>query len=210
MSDEEKVTVEEEKPEFDDSREPIESIEKTVEELKRKIQELSETAAEKEKEEDPSIPDFIAPAAEKAEEVKETLSESVENIKEKTAETVKNNPDLAKTLDFIRANVIKAADATRDAFTKIASDPKVQEVGEKTQEAVKNAGDAISEAAKPIVQNIDEFMNKPEVQEKIADIRTAAADTIDRAKEAVENILHQGEEAPKEDADSKDETKDNE
>ncbi len=220
MSEENKNIPEENKPAFDDSVEPIESIEKTVEELKRKIQELSEkNAAEPEAkpaetpeevpasaEKDPGTPEFTAPKPEeKAEEVKETaariLNDSIETIKEKT-EQVMNHPDMQKTLDFIRSNAVKAVTAARAKLDEISADPKVQEVSRKTAETFKSAADTIGDAVKPVVQNVDTFMNKPEVQEKLADLRTAAAEVTDKAVDTVKDLLNIDEEDTEEKDDS--------
>ena len=196
MSEENKNVPEDNKPVFDDSVEPIESIEKTVEELKRKIQELSEknaAEAEVKPEEDPGIPEFAEPEVrEEPEEAKDTaanlLNDSIETIKEKT-EQVMSSPDLQKTLDFIRSNAVKAVSAARTKLDEISADPKVQEVSRKTAETFKNAADTIGEAVKPVVQNVDAFMNKPEVQEKLADLRTAAAEVTDKAVDTVKDLL---------------------
>lgn len=196
MSEENRNTPEENRPVFDDSVDPIESIEKTVEELKRKIQELSEkNAAEPEEKpaEDPGTPEFTEPEpAEKAEEAKDTaakiLNDSIETIKEKTEQVI-SHPDMQKTLDFIRTNAVKAVTAARTKLDEFSADPKVQEVSRKTAEAFKNASDTIGDAVKPVVQNVDAFMNKPEVQEKLADLRTAAAEVTDRAVDTVKDLL---------------------
>lgn len=216
MSEENRNTPEENRPAFDDSVEPIESIEKTVEELKRKIQELSEkNAAEPEEkpeekaEEDPGTPEFTEPEPEeKAEEAKDTaariLNDSIETIKEKTGQVI-NHPDMQKTLDFIRTNAVKAVTAARTKLDEFSADPKMQEVSRKTAEAFKNASDTIGDAVRPVVQNVDAFMNKPEVQEKLADLRTAAAEVTDKAVDTVRDLLK----ADDEDASgSKEETRD--
>ena len=144
---------------------------------------------------------------EKAEELKDnarqTLDESIDTIKEK-AEEVMNNPDLKKTLDFIRANAVKAVTAAKNKWDEFTADPKVQEVSRKTAETIKGAADSFNEAVKPVVQNVDTFMNKPEVQETIANIRTTAADVTNKVVDTVSDLLNlDDEDTSKSEEDSK-------
>jgi hypothetical protein len=87
-------------------------------------------------------------------------------------------------------NAVKAVTAARTKLDEFSADPKVQEVSRKTAETFKNAADTIGEAVKPVVQNVDAFMNKPEVQEKLADLRTAAAEVTDKAVDTVKDLLN--------------------
>ena len=65
----------------------------------------------------------------------------------------------------------------------------MQEVSRKAAETFKSAADTITDAVKPVVQNVDEFMNKPEVQDTLANIRTTAAEVTDKAVDTVKDLL---------------------
>lgn len=206
---------------FDDDKEPIESIEKTVEDLKRKISELQEKEAEVE------IPDFVAPEKKaKIEEIKnsamDTVKSSINEIKDK-ANGAASNPELQKTIRYIKENAVKAVDVAKVKIDEIKNSPKVKEYADKTVETLKAAGEkagekmqeagkyvdehiddktkenlanaydsasrAVSEGSKKVVTAANEFVNKPEVQEKIVKVRTGANDLLEKGSEAVKNLF---------------------
>ena len=129
----------------------------------------------------------------------------VKEVSEKTAESFKN-----------------ASAAVKEKIGSIAADPKVKEVSEKTNEAfkhlsgsikdtfngaknseagvkaaetLKEAGAKISEETKNLVKSADEFVNKPEVQEKIAAAKTGIAAFAGKAKNAITGLFKKAEDA---------------
>lgn len=227
-------TTEEEKKEIDfrDPKEPIDSIEKTVEDLKKKIQELNDQEEEKAKEEEAkddgvNIPSFVSEEQKaRIREIKEstvrTVSDSIDNIREK-AENAKN-PDLARTVEYIKANAVKAIELAKVRIDEVRNDPKVQSAADKagnslkkvsaaaadqakkaadyvdthmdpkTKENLKNAADkagqAVNEGTRKVVSGVNDFVNKPEVQDSIAKAKEKAADLADKGNKAVQNLLN--------------------
>lgn len=230
---EKKETVEEKKEiDFHDPKEPIDSIEKTVEDLKKKIQDLNDQEAEKAKEEEAqddgiNIPSFVSEEQKaRIKEIKEstvkTVSDSIDTIKEKAGNA--KNPDLAKTVEYIKANAVKAVELAKVRIDEVKNDPKIQSVADKagnsikkvssvaadqakkaadyvdnhidpqTKENLKNAADkagkAVNEGTKKVVTGVNDFVNKPEVQDSIAKAKEKAADLADKGNKAVQNILN--------------------
>jgi hypothetical protein len=202
MSEENKnideITEEKKEIDFSDQNEPIDSIEKTVADLKKKIQGLTEGKDEEDDEAEPEIPDFINAEKDQDNEpksVSETVNESIEALR-KNASKVLQNPELQKTIDFIKDNAVKAADAAKTKFDEIKADPKVAEAGEKSsavigkaREYAEEAGRMVSEGTKKVVKAADEFMNKPEVQDALEKVRTATAETAKKGIETLKNLI---------------------
>lgn len=205
---------EESTPAVDDSKEPIDSIEKTVADLKKKIEELSDEEDEKQPDDDKlSIPKFITDEQKaKISEIKEkaaaTVNESIDDIKKKGSNAV-NNPDLQKTIAFIKANAVKAVDTAKVKIDEIRNNPNVQQsvknVEGKTNDALKSAKEklspyaeqasqAIQSGTKTVVKNVDEFMNKPEVRENLNKAREKVADLANKSVEAVKEFFSDDEE----------------
>ena len=122
---------------FNDEKEPIDSIEQTVEDLKKKIAELSE---EKELESENNN-EAADERMQKIQEIKDatvnTLKNSISDIKEK-AQNVSTNPDVQKTIAYIKENAVKAVDLAKIKIDEISNDPKVMEYADKAKESVKN------------------------------------------------------------------------
>ena len=174
-----------------------------------------EAPAEEEPAEEPEeVQDTVAYIKENAvkafDDAKAKISElaaapKVKEVSDKTAETFKN-----------------ASAAVKEKFDSIASAPKVKEVSEKTNEAfkhlsgsikdtfdgakkseagvkatetLKEAGAKISEGTKNLVKSADEFVNKPEVQEKIAKAKTGIALFAGKAKDAITGLFKKEEAA---------------
>ena len=110
---------------FNDEKEPIDSIEQTVEDLKKKIAELSE---EKELEAENNN-EAADERMQKIQEIKDatvnTLKNSISDIKEK-AQNVSANPDVQKTIAYIKENAVKAVDLAKIKIDEISNDPKVK------------------------------------------------------------------------------------
>ncbi len=200
---------------FNDDKEPIESIEKTVEDLKKKIAELSE-----EKEAEAVSEETTDGNKQKIQEIKDatvnTVMTSINDIKEK-AQQVSSDPEVQKTIAYIKENAVKAVEIAKGKIDEISKDPKVQEYKDKAVETLKNASDsaskyvdehldektkadlsnaydtaskAVSEGTKKIVVAADEFINKPEVQDKITKVKTGANDIVEKGTDAIKSFFN--------------------
>ena len=177
----------------DDVRDNIDDIEKTVEDLKKKIQEISEESRE-EKDMDESVPRF-AEAKKKIREIREntvrSVNQSIADVKE-AAEKPHDLEEFSKTMSYIKDNAQKAVESARIRIDEIRNDPKVksglQDVQEKGKEALdktknyidsklsdkqkedlkntsEKAGKVLNDTARSAAKAMDDFVNKPEVQE---------------------------------------------
>ena len=200
---------------FNDEKEPIDSIEQTVEDLKKKIAELSE---EKEFEAENNN-EAADERMQKIQEIKDatvnTLKNSISDIKEK-AQNVSSNPDVQKTIAYIKENAVKAVDLAKIKIDEISNDPKVKEYADKAKESVKNASETatkyvdehldektkenlsnaydsaskkVEEGTKKIVTAADEFLNKPEVQDTLEKAKKGANDIVEKGSEALKNLF---------------------
>lgn len=200
---------------FNDEKEPIDSIEQTVEDLKEKIAELSE---EKELEAENNN-EAADERMQKIQEIKDatvnTLKNSISDIKEK-AQNVSANPDVQKTIAYIKENAVKAVDLAKIKIDEISNDPKVKEYADKAKESVKNASETatkyvdehldektkenlsnaydsaskkVAEGTKKIVTAADEFLNKPEVQDTLEKAKKGANDIVEKGSEALKNLF---------------------
>ncbi len=200
---------------FNDEKEPIDSIEQTVEDLKKKIAELSE---EKELESENNN-EAADERMQKIQEIKDatvnTLKNSISDIKEK-AQNVSTNPDVQKTIAYIKENAVKAVDLAKIKIDEISNDPKVKEYADKAKESVKNASETaskyveehldektkenlsnaydsaskkVAEGTKKIVTAADEFLNKPEVQDTLEKAKKGANDIVEKGSEALKNLF---------------------
>lgn len=177
----------------DDVRENIDDIEKTVEDLKKKIQEISEESRE-EKDMDESVPRF-AEAKKKIREIREntvrSVNQSIADVKE-AAEKPHDREEFSKTMSYIKDNAQKAVESARIRIDEIKNDPKVksglQDVQDKGKEALdktknyidsklsdkqkedlkntsEKAAKVLNDTARSAARAMDDFVNKPEVQE---------------------------------------------
>ena len=177
----------------DDVRENIDDIEKTVEDLKKKIQEISEESRE-EKDMDETVPRF-AEAKKKIREIREntvrSVNQSIADVKE-AAEKPHDLEEFSKTMSYIKDNAQKAVESARIRIDEIKNDPKVksglQDVQDKGKEALdktknyidsklsdkqkedlkntsEKAGKVLNDTARSAAKAMDDFVNKPEVQE---------------------------------------------
>lgn len=193
---------------FNDEKEPIESIEKTVEDLKKKIEELSQ---EKESEAVQHSDESKAKIQEITDTTVKTVLSSIQDIKEK-AQQVSENPDVQKTIAYIKENAVKAVDLAKGKISEISQDPKVKEYTNKTVDTLKSvkdtagkyvdehlnekqkndlakASEKVSESTKKIVTAANDFYNKPEVQDTIEKVKVGANDLMEKGSEAVKHFF---------------------
>ena len=79
-------------------------------------------------------------------------SSLISDIKEK-AQNVSANPDVQKTIAYIKENAVKAVDLAKIKIDEISNDPKVKEYADKAKESVKNASET---ATKYVDEHLDE------------------------------------------------------
>ena len=153
----------------------------------------------------------------------ETAGEVLADLGKKAEEVVNQNEDLKKTVDYIKANAVKAVEAAKGVIDGMKQEPKLQEVtrnaqemlnkaaavaGEKAKQAeefvkshvdeeksaellkkLDEAAQKLSENTKKAVLKADEIYNKPEVQEALVKVRSAAADIGKLAEDALNSLL---------------------
>ncbi len=216
MDEEKKVN--EREVDFDEASEPIDTIEKTVADLKKKIQHLTDEA-----EEELDIPNFANRSEEKVEEIKEELDTAGDDFREETKETVEevkeeakefveeakekaqeavetikteveNNEQLQKTVSYIKDNAVKAADVAKNKVDEIRKDPKFQAVEEKAANAFQSVSKTVGESTKTIVQKVDTFVNRPDVQDKIYKARITVADVAKKGTKTIKGLFKKDEE----------------
>lgn len=195
---------------------PIESIEKTVEDLKKKIQEITSDTGEAKAPIDFKLNDE---QKEKIETIRRNTVESVSNtINEvrKKADEVKENADVQKTIDFLKANAIKAVDTAKAKITEFYENPdvrktldnagaKARELGDtaarkvdsmlsdQQKEALKTNFEQISgkvvEGVDTASKKINEFVAKPEVQQTIQKTREGARELADKGADMIKDLF---------------------
>ncbi|MBR2676274.1 MAG: hypothetical protein IKE28_05135 [Solobacterium sp.] len=205
----------------DNSSEPIQSIEKTVEDLKKKIQNLS---SEENGESKPGIDLKLSEEnKEKIETIKNntinTVNETIGQAK-KAAQDMTNKEELSKTLEYLKANAMKAVDTAKETISNLmenadvkktidSAESMVKEFGEKTSKTIEGflpedkkesirkgleqAGEAVSETVDKTSKAIDEFVKKPEVQDTIEKTVTGAKDLANKGAEMIKDLLDKDE-----------------
>ncbi|MCH3961194.1 MAG: hypothetical protein LKE48_03550 [Solobacterium sp.] len=216
MSDAEKKNTEEKDPiDFDDEKEPIDSIEKTVEDLKKKIQELSQEDEQKlqeeQKEEDPSAKEKISATLDHA---SKSISKGINDLKQKAGE-VSSSEEMQKSIAYVKTNAVKVYGAAKDKIDQLKNDPNLQAAGNKaadsfnqfadtakakgqkmydsldehTKEDLNNAYHKISGAVSEGVKSVDEFVNRPDVQQKISEVKEGAAELAQKSAQKVKDLI---------------------
>ena len=196
--------------------EPMESIEKTVEDLKKKIQDLSREPGESKPGIDLKLSDENK---EKIETIKNntinSVTDTISQVK-KSAEEFTNREDVRKTIDYLKANAFKAIDTAREKINDIVENPdvkktldtagaKVKEFSEKStktiegllsdeqKDSLRKGFDQASEAVKETVEKtskaINEYVNKPEVQDVIEKTKAGAKDFADKGTEVFKDLF---------------------
>ncbi len=189
-------------------------VEETVADLKRKIQQLSEEK-EAETRQEPASPlktitDFKIDD-QKIEEMKqdtaETLNRTFTSAREK-ANDVFSNADLQKTLNYLKNNASKAVDSACSSIDEFSSRPETKGVfdsaagavdslkqkaggllNDETKENLKNATEALKQGAADAGQKVQEYMSRPDVEDKIADVKEKASELVQKGSEALKDVF---------------------
>jgi len=140
------------------------------------------------------IPDFINADRETSkldefkDSAKQAVTSSIETVKEAAGKAM-NNPEVAEKVNAVKDGIGKAVETAKVQASRITENPEVQKVAAAAQENFKKAADAVSAGTQAAVKKIDETLSKPEVQEKIADVRTKAAGLFNAAKNSVFGLI---------------------
>jgi ElaB/YqjD/DUF883 family membrane-anchored ribosome-binding protein len=168
----------------------------------------------REKKMDEDIPRF-AEAKKKIQEIREntvkTVNKSIDDIKE--AARKPHDQDFNKTMAYIRDNAQKAVESAKIKIDEIKNDPKVQsgfaEMQAKGKDAVDKtksyidskltdkqkadlketrdkASEVLNNTARKTAQAVDEFVNKPEVQE----FNRKANETVEKGVNKVKDFFN--------------------
>ncbi len=199
----------------ENAKEPIASIEQTVEDLKKKIQGITEEKGE----EKPIELKLSDEQKQKIEDIKDntvkSVNETIENVR-KTADNFSKSVDVQKTVNYLKANVVGAIDTAKSKIEEIRENPelkktldeagtKVREFGEKAGDTVEGlfseeqktgirknvekAGDVVSSTVDSASKAITDFVNKPEVQEKIEKTKAGAMDLASKGSAAIKELF---------------------
>ena len=205
----------------ENAAEPIESIEKTVEDLKKKIQDLSKEPGEPKQGIDLKLSEENM---EKIETIKNntinSVNETISQVK-KTAAEFTNRDEVRKTVDYLKANAVKAIDTARSKINEIVENPevkktldtageKVKEFGEKSSKTIEGllseeqkdsirkgleqAGETVKETYEKTSKAINDYVSKPEVQETIEKTKAGAKDLADKGAELFKDLFDKKEE----------------
>lgn len=200
-----------------DESEPIESIEKTVEDLKKKIEELSEEQDTDENTDTSAKIDEIKENAKEAvsvsigelkdkatrvansEEMQKTVSYIKENAMKAVTgakdkiEEIRKDPKTAETTDKA-VKAIKNIAGTVNNKAQKASDYIYDHMDEGTREnlasAYDNAEKAISEGSRKVVQGVNEFYNRPDVQETVGKAKETASRLLNKGSDTLKDLLN--------------------
>lgn len=203
-----------------DESEPIESIEKTVEDLKKKIEELSEEQETEENEDSADTAAKIDGIKENAKEavsasiedlkdkatrvanseemqktvsyIKENAMKAVTGAKDKIEE-IRKDPKTAETTDKA-VKAIKNIAGTVNNKAQQASDYIYDHMDEGTREnlasAYDNAEKAISEGSRKVAQGVNDFYNRPDVQETVGKAKETASRWLNKGSDTLKDILN--------------------
>lgn len=203
-----------------DENEPIESIEKTVEDLKKKIEELSEEQENDESEDNPDTAAKIDELKENAKEavsasieelkgkaskvtnseemqktvayIKENAMKAVTGAKDKIDE-IRRDPNTAKTKDKA-VKTIKNIAGSVNGKAQQASDYIYDHMDEGTREnlasAYDNAEKVISEGSRKVAQGVNDFCNRPDVQETVGKAKETASRWLNKSSDTLKDILN--------------------
>lgn len=199
--------------------EPIESIEQTVADLKKKIEELTEEQEKAQESEEKDAGEKIAAFTESAKEIvsasideirakAEDLSENADLAK--TIAYIKDNAMKAVTMtkekiDEIRQdpktqeNTEKAVDAMKAAAEKVnqqakkageyISDHINYDTKETLHEACQTATKAFEEGTRKVVEEVNEFVNREDVQQTITKAKTKASEFVNKGAESLKDLF---------------------
>jgi hypothetical protein len=195
----------------DATEQAAENIEKTVEDLRRKIKEISSDEEKGSGEPTPSV-DFGLNEEQKAkiEEIRENTMKSVnETISEvkKKADEFTANPDVKKTIDFLKANAIKAVDTARAKIDEIREKPEVKRTIDNAEDAMKGfegsakktfegAEEKAKEFSESAKKTVDGFLTEEkmeEIRKGIEKAEGAVNTTVDNATKAINEFVNKPE-----------------
>ena len=199
--------------------EPIESIEQTVADLKKKIEELTEEQEQARETQQKDTGDKIAAFTESAKEIvsasideikakaedlsdnadlcktiayiKENAMKAVTMTKEKIEEIrqdPKTQENTEKAVDAIRATAEKVNEHARKAGEYI-SDRIDDDTKETLQEACSTATKAFEEGTRKVVEEVNEFVNREDVQQTINKARTKASELMNKGAESLKDLF---------------------
>jgi gas vesicle protein len=200
------------KVDFDDEKDPIDSIEKTVEDLKRKIQELSDE--DEKTEEQQKFDAGKEKITETVDTASKTIADGFHDLKDKVVDYTKSD-EMQKSLAYVKEHAVKAMDMAKDTYNKLKNDPNLQAAGNKAVDSIGKFADAaknkgqefyngldadtknkiedtcvkVSDGVKEGIKAVDEYVSRPEVQEKITEVKTTAVDLAQKGTEKVKELI---------------------
>ena len=208
-----------EKDRITEQDEPIESIEKTVEDLKRKIQELSDEQEAAQKDADPTTSEKISEFTDNAKEIvsssidelkekanrvtsSEEMAKTIAYIRENAMKAVtgarvkideiRQDPKTIESTDRARKAIRNVADSVSEKAHQ-ASDYIYEHMDDNTKENLANAYDsaekAINEGTSKVAKEVNDFCNRPDVQEKVEKAKETAARWLNKGSDALKDIL---------------------
>ncbi len=189
---------------FEDEKEDLidtalDAVDDSIDVLKKKTEELRSNVRNR--------------AETMAEDAKDKTSEFTRNMKAKL-----DDVDVAKTVDFIKANAVKAVDVARAKFEELKANESVQRTlsgvndkakditesvkksyesnvpEEKRQEisrTLNRAAETIQDSTKNLNEAVNDFMEKPDVQDALIKVKTTALDLAEKVTESLQKLLGQ-------------------
>ena len=182
-----------------------EQIDETVEEMWKKIEEISQNA-------DKVEGDF----ASKAQEIKTKAVDVLNNVVVKLKglyNNVNDNEDVKKTLAFVKSKAKDLYDSALKSINDFMNQEKVKDSlsnanefaskvvdkvsdvyndaveAAKKNETIKNISEKVSAGYENVVKSTKEFLEKPEVQDRIDKVKDGTIDIAEKAVEALRNWL---------------------
>lgn len=204
----------EKKEPIDSIEETVEELRKKIAELDEEEKKANEEKEAAEKEHSLLSDEQKQKVTEIKDTAVKTVNASIEQIKQKAAD-IKDNGSLDKTVAYIKAHAVSAVDNAKDKITEIKNDQRVIDAGNKASAKLKEAGvktqafyedhvseetrqnisDGLNKAAdyvrtgtKKAVQNVDAFVNRPDVQEKIGKVRKDTSDLLKKGADFVSGL----------------------
>ncbi len=179
------------------------SIDATVEEMKKKIEEISAAA---EGVEDETAKEKIAALKDKAISI---LTSSIEKLTV-MAKNVKDSKQFKQTVEFVESKSKELADLTIKKINEIKESQEFKDGVNKAADTFKDVYANVKEGAgyvaekasqtySTVKENVDEFLKRPDVQEKIDKGKKTTVDTAQKAVDALRSWLYPDGEENKDD-----------
>ena len=174
------------------------SVDATVEEMKKKIEEISEAADDVQ---DESTKEKVAAIKDKAIEI---LNNSIKKLTS-VAEQVKDSEQLKHTVELVGRKSKEFADATIKKINEVKESQEFKDGVNKVGDTLKDvyagakagAGYVYEKAGQTyttVKENVNEYLNRPDVQLKIDKGKRATVDTAQKAVDALRARLYPEEE----------------